>query len=253
MGPRDLALPFAALVLTTWVGAFLWRRRLYREFPFFCAYVALTVVVSLIRFSVSGDYNTYFYVFWVTEAIYAVAAILALHEAFRKVFFAFYELWWWFRLVFPAVTAFMAFIAIRNAIEHPALQGARFLEVILALARGVNYLEAVLFGVFFGLVLLLGVPWRSYPFGIVEGFGMYALGAMIAFGLRSEIGKKYDVVAKYLPPVAYIVGALIWLDTFRQPPDPEPVWRDKVTPQQMLEELRSYLRVLKKFFGHNGS
>jgi hypothetical protein len=191
-------------------------------------YIALSTIFPLVRLSVCQDYRTYFWTFWITEAIYALAALLALHEAFRKAFVSFYRMKW-FRLVFPAVAALMAFIAIHNAMGRPALQGPGYVEVILALATGVNYLEAVLFGLFFFLVLLLGVYWRSYTFGIVVGFGMSALGAMIAFGLRSEIGQKYDVLAKYLPPVAFLVGALIWLHTFRRPPDREPVWSQKMT------------------------
>jgi len=242
-------------ILTAWVGILLWRRRLYQEFPFFFTYVAVSVVVPVIRLAVSGDYRTFFWVFWVTEAIYALAALLALHEVFREVFFAFYELWWWFRLVFPGTAALIALVSIRSAVRNPALHGPHPMEIIVALAKGVNYLEAVLFGVFFLLVLLLGVRWRSYPFGIVEGFGMSALGGLVAFGLRSEFGKKYDALAKYAPPVAYIVGVLVWLDTFRRAPDPEVVhaWREQMTPQQLLAEARSYIKVLKKFFGHNDS
>jgi hypothetical protein len=125
------------------------------------------------------------------------------------------------------------------------------MEIIFALATGVNYMEAVLFGLFFALVVLLGVPWRSYPFGIVEGFGLSALGSLIAYGLRSEFGTKYNKFAIYAPPVAYVVGVLVWLDTFLRRPDPEVVhaWRDKITPEQLLAEARGYISILKRFFG----
>jgi hypothetical protein len=227
------------------------RRKLHREFPFFFAYLILSVIVPLIRLSVSGDYMTFFKVVWATEAIYAVLALLALYEVFHEVFLPFYMLWWWFRLVFPGAAVLIAFISIRNAILHPALQAPRVLQVVFGSAKAVNYLEAVLFGLFFALVLLLGVRWKSYPFGIVEGFGISALGALMAYGLRSEFGTKYDTFAKYAPPVAYVVGVLVWLDTFLRQPDPEVVhaWRDRVTPEQLLAEARGYIRVLKRFFG----
>jgi len=92
---------------------------------------------------------------------------------------------------------------------------------------------------------------RACELGIVEGFGLSALGALIAYGLRSEFGTKYDTLAKYAPPVAYIVGVLVWLDTFLRQPDPEVVhaWRDRVTPEQLLAEARGYIRILKRFFG----
>ena len=240
-----------ALGLTAWVAALVARRKLHREFPFFFAYLILSVIVPLIRLSVSGDYATFFMLFWTTEAFYAVLGLLALHEVFHEVFLPFYLLWWWFRLVFPAAVTLIVFVSIRNAILHPALQAPRILQIIFGSAKAVNYLEAVLFGLFFALVLLLGVRWKSHPFGIVEGFGLSALGALIAYGLRSEFGTKYDTLAKYAPPVAYIVGVLVWLDTFLRQPDPEVVhaWRDRVTPEQLLAEARGYIRILKRFFG----
>jgi len=248
---RDIVLTLSGPVLTAWVAALVVRRKLHREFPFFFAYLALAVLVPLIRLSVSGHYATFFTVFWATEALYALLAVLALYEVFHEVFLPFYMLWWWFRLLFPSAAVFIAFISIRNAVRHPALQTSRPMEIVFALATAVNYMEAALFGLFFGLVLLLGVRWRSYPFGIVEGFGLSALGGLLAYGLRSEFGTKYNTLAIYAPPVAYVVGVVVWLDTFLRQPDPEVVhaWRDKITPEQLLAEAREYIRILKRFFG----
>jgi hypothetical protein len=252
MSPRDIALTLIGLILTAWVTALIVRRKVHREFPFFFVYLVTSVVVPLLRLAVSWHYPTFFRVFWTTEALYAVLVLLTLHEAFREVFLPFYMLWPWFRLVFPGIAALISFISIRNVIQHPPFQwGPRYLEVILGFAYGVNYVEALLFGLFFALVLLLGVSWRSYPFGIVEGFGIAALGALIAYGLRSEFGTKYNTVAKYGPAVAYGVGVLVWLDTFLRAPDPEVVhaWREQVTPQQLLAHAREYRRVLKGILG----
>jgi hypothetical protein len=251
MQPRDIILSLIGLTLTVWVGALVVRRKLHREFPAFFAYLTLSVTIPLIRLAVSSNYAMFFKVYWATEIIYAVLALLALHELFHEVFLPFYQLWWWFRLLFPAAAMFIAFISIRRALHNPALQAPRPMEIIFAFATAVNYLEALLFGLFFGLVVLLGVRWRSYPFGIVEGFGLSALGGLIAYGLRSEFGTKYDTFAKYAPPVAYIVGVLVWLDTFLRQPDPEVVhaWRERVTPEQLLAEARGYITVLKRFFG----
>jgi hypothetical protein len=251
MQPRDIGLTLIGPVLTAWVAALVVRRKLHREFPFFFAYLILSVIVPLIRLSVSGDYVTFFKVVWATEAIYALLALLTLYEVFREVFLPFYMLWWWFRLIFPGAAVLIAFISIRSAILHPALQAPHILQIIFGAGKAVNYLEAVLFGLFFALVLLLGVRWRSYPFGIVEGFGLSALGALIAYGLRSEFGTKYNLFVKYAPPVAYVVGVLVWLDTFLRQPDPEVVhaWRDKITPEQLLAQARGYVRSLKRFFG----
>jgi hypothetical protein len=251
MAPRDIALQLIALGLTAWVTVLVLRRKLHCEFPFFFAYLVLSVFVPLVRLAVIGDYPTFFKVFWATEALYAVLALLALYEVFHEVFLPFYMLWWWFWLVFPGAVGVAAVVQIWRAVVNPPIQAVPLIAAILSFGRVINWVEAVLFGLFFVLVLLLGVRWKSYPFGIVEGFGLSALGALIAYGLRSEFGTKYGAFAKYAPPVAYVVGVLVWLDTFLRQPDPEVVhaWRDKITPEQLLAEARGYVRTLKRFFG----
>jgi hypothetical protein len=244
---QDIILTLVGLVLTVWVGTLVVQRRLRREFPFFFAYVAASVFISVARLTVVGDYALYFDVFWTTEILNAVLVLLALYEVFREVFFAFYELWWWFRLVFPGVALIAITVAVSRTILHPPVEATPLIGAILASSRIVNYLEAILFGLFFLLVLLLGVPRRSYPFGIVEGFGIAALGALVAYGLRSEFGTKYNMFAKYAPPVAYVLGVLVWLDTFRRPPDPDLInaWREQVTPEQLLAQAREWLKIMK--------
>jgi predicted secreted protein len=250
MQPRDIVLTLIGPVLTAWVAALLVRRKLHREFPFFFVYLVVAVLVPLLRLAVSGDYPTFFKVAWATEAIYAVLALLALYEAFREVFLAFYMLWWWFALLFPGAVGIAAFVQVRRAILHPPVEATPLIAAILSFSRVINWVEAVLFGLFFVLVLLLGVRWKSYPFGIVEGFGLSALGAFLAYGLRSEFGTKYATFAKYAPPVAYLVGVVAWLLTFLGPPDPEVVyaWRGQVTPEQFLAQARALVKITRRIF-----
>ena len=251
MGALDISLSLVAAGLAALLAITLLRRKLHYEFPFFFTYVSFAIVAAIARLSVSGDYPMYFKVFWATAALYDVLALLALHEVFHEVFLPFYTIWWWFRLLFPGTVGIAALVQIRHAILNPPIQAPPLVAAILSFGRVMNWVEAALFGLFFALVLLLGVRWRSYPFGIVEGFGLSALGSLIAYGLRSEFGTKYNTLVKYAPPVAYVVGVLVWLDTFLRQPDPEVVdaWRDKITPEQLLAEARGYIGILKRFFG----
>ena len=51
----------------------------------------------------------------------------------------------------------------------------------------------------------------------------------------------------YAPAVAYILAVVLWLKTFLRPPEPEPQWRLKITPEQLLEEIRQYSKVFGRF------
>ena len=255
MGALDLSLSLAAALLAVVLAVIMLRRKLHREFPFFFVYVVFAILAAVVRLSVSGDYVMFFKVFWGTQVLYAVLALLALYEVFHEVFLPFYELWWWFRLIFPGAVGVTVIIFVRRAILYPPVQATPLISAILSFSRAINWVEALLFGLFFALVLLLGVRWRSYPFGIVEGFGISALGALLAYGLRSEFGTKYNMFAKYAPPVAYVLGVLVWLDTFRRPPDPEVThaWRERVTPEQLLAQAREFVRILKRPFERHDS
>jgi hypothetical protein len=41
----------------------------------------------------------------------------------------------------------------------------------------------------------------------------------------------------------------LWLNTFLRPPEPEPQWRLKITPEQLLDEMRQYSKILGKLRG----
>jgi len=213
MQPHDIALSSIGIVLTAWVTALVVRRNLHREFPFFFTYLVLSILGSLFRLSVSGDYPTYFKVFWGTDVLYAMLTLLVLYEVFRKVFLVFYQPWC-FPVVFAGTVGIAASVQIWHAIMKPPIQAFPMLGVILSFAEAVHWVETILFCLFFASALLLGIRWRSYSFGIVTGFGFPALAGLLAFTLRSEFGTKYNPLAKYASPVAYLLCLVVWLSTF---------------------------------------
>jgi hypothetical protein len=142
-----------------------------------------------------------------------VLTLLALYEVFRKVFLDFYQLRW-FRLVFSGTVIIAASVQIWRAILKPPVQAIPPLGAILSFATLANWVDTILFCLFFASALLLGIRWRSYSFGIVAGFGFPAIAGLLAFTLRSEFGTKYNAIVKYASPMGYLLGVLVWLGTF---------------------------------------
>jgi hypothetical protein len=157
MGALDLSLSIAAAVLTILLAAALLRRKLQHEFPLFFAYVSFAILATCVRLSVSGNYQTYFKVYWATSALYSVLALLVLYEVFREVFLPFYTVWRWVRLLFPGVVGIVSVVQICRAILHPPIQATPLIAAILSLSWVVNCVEVSLFALFFILALLLGV------------------------------------------------------------------------------------------------
>jgi hypothetical protein len=247
MWTTDAILVLIGPLLSVWLLEILVRRKLYREFPFFCAYISAVIVVSGIRFWAIHDYSIYFKVFWFSEALYAVMALLALHEVFYTVFNEFYEIWPWFGLVFPAAVGLFAWLKISDGIHHPPAQAAPIVALVLSAASTVNWVQAALFGLMCFLVWLVG-DWEYYPVGIVTGFATLAVGSWAAYASVSGFGTKLNVVGKYGPPLAYFIAVLIWLRTFLPPPRPDKweAWSKTIRPEQILAEVKEYLRILKR-------
>jgi hypothetical protein len=124
----------------------------------------------VVRLSLVSNYQTYFKVFWTTEALYAILALLSLHEAFRNVFAIDYQDWPWFWMVFPAAVVILSGIFIGDALLHPPTQSPRIVAVILSFGTVANCVKGGLFVLFAVLAaILLGKARPTYPFGVVFG------------------------------------------------------------------------------------
>jgi hypothetical protein len=247
MRTLDILLILIEPIIGVSLAAVLVWRRVHREFPFFFIYISSAIVIGLLRVSVTRNYVLYFKVFWATEAIYIVLALLALHEVFRKVFEAFYEKRW-FWLFFPVVVAAIFGIAIAYKLGSPPVQASRLISLILILGTAVSLVQVAIFGLFFLLVWFHGTRWRDYPFSIVVGFAIIALGSLWGNWSRSVFGTRFNRFFGYAPAVAYILAVIVWLDTFLRPPS-EPKWRLRITPEQLLEEIRESSKILQRLLG----
>jgi hypothetical protein len=245
MVTRYIVIGLVGPVLSVWLLAILLKRKLYREFPFFFTYISAVFVVYGVRFWAVHDYSIYFKVFWFSEALYAVLALLALHEAFHTVFNEFYEIWPLFWLVFPAAVGLFAWLKISDGLHHAPAQVPPIVALILSAASTVNWVQMALFALMCALVWLVG-DWEYYPVGIVTGFAVLALGSWVAYASVSGFGTKLNVIGKYGPPLAYFIAVLVWLRTFVPPPrlDRWEAWSKTLTPQQMAAEIKEYLRIL---------
>ena len=244
MGKIALILPAISLLLGIWLLAAMQKRRLVRTFPFFFAYIFSAIVIEIVKLAVVHDYATYFKVFWSAEVLYAVLALLALHEAFNRLFEPFLRIYSWFRFVFPSAVLIFSGIPVLYAVAHPPREVSPLTSLILSFALGVNILQCGLFVIFLAIKKILSISTRTHAWGIVEGFAATALAGVI-YAARSEFGTRLNFLVKYGPPVAYIFALLLWLDTFIRV-ERNAAWNLAITPAQLAEEVAAYTRSLKR-------
>jgi hypothetical protein len=223
------------------------RRRLHREYPFFFAYILFSLVRTASLLPATGRF--YLYGYWITEVFVDMLALLALHEAFYECLYGFY-LFWWFRLVFPTVVAIITAACMTHAMLHRLPRLPLFIHLIFSLDSAVSYVKAGLFILFMLLVVVLHVRWRRYPYDIALGFAVSSLGTLVSYALVPQ-GSRYAFLVRYAPPLTYILATGIWLWSFagRFEPAPRPEWRHDLTPAQLLEQMKEYIRTMKKAVG----
>jgi len=159
-------------------------RRIYREFPIFFGYTALSVIVTVALWGASKNAIWYSAIYWVSEALSVILAFLALNEALRSVFRNFLGMRW-FRWLFPGLGILMISAAVLRIIVLPRPAFSSFTTTILGLEIAVGFLQFGIFSLFIILVRLFHLRWGQHAAGIVFGYGVSAAGALVAFLLRS--------------------------------------------------------------------
>lgn len=234
-----------ALVLEVWLASLLLRRRIPRVFPIFFAYIAYSILASATQLWAISDYRTYYFVYWGNEAVGVALSIFAVWEVFRWVF-ALFWLRSWFRWAFYGSIVLGLALAISNAMLSPPAHMHPFSALIFSAGITVRFTQAAIFGLFWLLAKSLEIGFRRYAFGIMLGFGVSSIGTLIAWITRSVFGTRFDMLASYLPPVAYIFALVFWLHVFMQAEPPEAERSLPLKPEELAEQIRQYTKILKK-------
>lgn len=242
----ELIIALTGTGLQLFAVCLLFARRLYKQFPWFFAYLLGSIMETAALFWVRSQSSTYFALYWCAESATAILIFFALQESFRAVFRYFYTLRG-FKFIFPGVALLFSAIAI-PAISRAAAAPNPLTRIILSVEIGLGFLQIGLFGVFFVLVRFFRVRRQQYPYGIAFGFGVLAAGTLIAFLLRSEFGTKFNHIAQTAPPIAYTLALVVWLVTFLTPEPAHPLQGRvlALTPEEMLAEIKQYSSTVKK-------
>jgi hypothetical protein len=206
----DYVLWLASPLIQLGVLAALFRRGLYREYPYFFNYTIFQVLSIAFLLSVQHSASLYFYGYWVSAAISVVISFAVLQEIFRDAFRP-YEalrdlsgiLFRWSLLVLVLVGGMWAIPAINSHWRDSAT------DVILLADRSVRMMQC---GLVFFLLLFseyLGISRRHVLFGIALGFGLFAsVHMLVATGMAH---RGHAALLRRVNMGAYDMAALVWL------------------------------------------
>ncbi len=201
------------------VAGVMFKRKLYRNFPYFFAYIIAQILIFAILFPayMRGASDFYFFAYWATTAISVALGFKVIHEIFLDIFRPYHTLkdlgsvlFKWAGLVMLLVAGVMS-ASSRVGINDPD----PLVQAILTLQRSVRVVQCgmVFFLLFFSKYL--GISWRQRSFGIAIGFGGFAtvelsVIALCAGGYISQMGLNLaNMVAYNFAIVAWIGYCLL--------------------------------------------
>jgi hypothetical protein len=223
------------------------RRRLYRQFPMFFAYIvseigqaAIIVPMILLR-AVTGKQYTVAY--FSALALSTALRFGIIHEIFAHMFRNYTALSRFGRPLFRWITVGLLLIGLALAAYSGGHDARQLLSVATVLDRTANILQGgLLIGLFF-FSSYLGLSWRSYLFGIALGVGIAATTDLVVSAIRSQTGFTYVVFLNYVTMATYHCCVLIWI-FYLLAPERISQYNLKTVPENNLEAWNQELQRL---------
>jgi hypothetical protein len=237
----------ATLALQVLILILLIKRRLHRRFFWFLAYIVYELVESSLRLAVSGDKSLYWTVFWWTEIGDVSLTLLAFGESFLNTFREYTRLRLFVVVVWSCIGAALLY-AFFKALVFPPVQANRRGTIIIDLELAINFAVVILGILYLGLKALFKIRGRQWESGIVAGFGIYSVSAILKFLMRSIFGTRFPVMNTWIRPTGYLLAEIIWAVEFSRAEEKPTVPKRNLTVDD-LTKLEQYSRVLERFLG----
>ena len=207
----QLALWILQPTLQAVVAVVMFRRRLYKDFPVFFAFILIQIAVFALEFPIYrlGFDQVYFYVFWSAAALNLVLDFKIIHEVFLDVFRPYHALKDLGTALFKWAALIMILISVVLISTSPGWNDP-LAETILIIQRCVRVVQCGMVLFLLAFCKHLGVSCRRQSFGIVLGFGLFAATELLTSALHSG-GHIHSSTLNFLNMSVYDGGVSLWL------------------------------------------
>jgi len=227
----------------------LWKRRLYREFPVFFAYVLYEIAQFILLFalySIPGTGKQYAYAYCATLLLSIALRFGVIDEVSKDLFRESQLLKVSARRSLQCVTGLLLVVGVLLAVYAPGDNSGRWIAGVSVVNRGAAMVQC---GLLLALLLFsrfLGLSWRRSAFGIALGLAVLTSLDLAMFALRAAFTS--EAAANFLDLLitgTYLVCVSIWIGYLLAPEvelaSPTDVPHDEVETwnrelQQLLKE-----------------
>lgn len=199
-------------ILQLVVAALMVWRKLYKKFRIFFLYLLAQIVNFGVVFPIylSGNYQAFFYSYWIFAAISLVLGFLVIHEVFVDVFRPYHTLKDLGTVLFKWAGLVMFLVAGVVMVGSPPSAHEWIVHSVLISERCVRLIQCglVLFLIIFSRYL--GITWKQHSCGIALGFGGFALvELLVVAGTASH--SVNQTTSSLLVMVTYNLTIMVWM------------------------------------------
>ena len=244
-----------ALLLFLWISphvllgvlaVILCKRRLYREFPVFFAYVLCEIAEFILLFALYSILGVtskpYAYAYCATLMISIALRFGVIDEVSKDLFRESQFLKVSARRSLQCVTGLLLVMGVLLAVYAPGDNRFAFATGISVVNRGAAMVQC---GLLLALLLFsrfLGLSWRRPAFGIALGLAVLTSLDLAMFALRAEFTSRVAEFLNLLITGTYLVCVSIWIG-YLLAPEPEPASL-AVVPHDEVETWNTELQHL---------
>jgi len=194
------------------------RQKLFREVPSFFTYTIFHLIQFGVLFTAYHyGYSTYFYAYWLAEAIDVILVLAVIQEIYARVFAPFAALRRLSGMIFRWAVITLFAISVLSAASASGTERDRFIASLLIVDRSASFVECALVFLIFVLKQSIGLPWRNLKHGLALGLGIISGSTCIAFTVRAYSGQEIDGVTGLLLTLTYDLAILAWVALLLRP------------------------------------
>lgn len=222
-------------------------RKLWHSLPIFLSYLVFEIIRTCVLFSVRGSAITYFYFYWISEALGCLAALCVIKELFDNAFERRLGLRQLGNVLFQWSIAVLLVAAILVAWMSPGKDAQKLMAGIYVIKRSLTFVEAGLLGFLLLFAFAFGIPWQHYAMGVFGGFGIYGAIELSAITARAEYGRSVIDWVNWAVMLANNCCVLTWAAYFLIPVQEKPMSKiDLAQSRKLLEEWNEALMQIMK-------
>lgn len=185
-------------------------RSLWKKFPFFSVYCALSCLTGAALYLLAGNILSA-HIYWASQATLMFLEFAVTYEIFSRLFaqqdalrrLASNVLYW-------SLLAFLVLGAVA-LYAQPPVAGQRYVPALYVISEALRILEVGLL-----LTLLLfsrafGIDWRQPVFGLALGMAVLATSDLAAITIRAHFGMDTVHIMNVVRGISFTTSLLVWL------------------------------------------